>query len=95
MKKQNVDRVKLSGKNKKVLFIVLAIIIVAFAARILINTLSKEEKVEDSSIPVHVEKVENNSFERYIEVFATAKAEKESQIMPKNAAVVQSVNVIQ
>lgn len=94
MKKQNVDRVKLSGKNKKVLFIVLAIIIVAFAARILINTLSKEEKVEDSSIPVHVEKVENNSFERYIEVFATAKAEKESQIMPKNAAVVQSVNVI-
>ncbi len=41
-----------------------------------------------------MEKVENNSFEKYIEVFATAKAEKESQIIPKNAAVVESISVI-
>lgn len=94
MKKKNGDRIKLSSKSKKVLLIVLAIIVLAFAARILINTLGKDKEVEEKALPVQVEKVENNSFEKYIEVFATAKAEKESQIIPKNAAVVESISVI-
>lgn len=94
MKKKNGDRIKLSSKSKKVLLIVLAVIVLAFAARILINTLGKDKEVEEKALPVQVEKVENNSFEKYIEVFATAKAEKESQIIPKNAAVVESISVI-
>ncbi|MGL5255839.1 MAG: efflux RND transporter periplasmic adaptor subunit [Proteocatella sp.] len=94
MKKKNSDRIKLNKKSKRVLLIVLAIIVIAFVARILINTLGKEEVVEEKGIPVQVEKVENNSFEKYIEVFATARAEKESQIIPKNAAVVESIHVI-
>lgn len=94
MKKKNGDRIKLSSKSKKVLLIVLAIIVLAFAARILINTLGKDKEVEEKALPVQVEKVENNSFEKYIEVFATAKAEKESQIIPKNTAVVESISVI-
>lgn len=94
MKKKSGDRIKLSSKSKKVLLIVLAVIVLAFAARILINTLGKDKEVEEKALPVQVEKVENNSFEKYIEVFATAKAEKESQIIPKNAAVVESISVI-
>lgn len=94
MKKKSGDRIKLSSKSKKVLLIVLAVIVLAFAARILINTLGKDKEVEEKALPVQVEKVENNSFEKYIEVFATAKAEKESQIIPKNAAVVENISVI-
>ena len=55
---------------------------------------TEDKEIEEKALPVQVEKVENNSFEKYIEVFATAKAEKESQIIPKNAAVVESINVI-
>ncbi len=95
MKKQelNKDKIKLSKKNKKILFVLLAILVLGFVIRFGIDYFDKKEEVVDNSIPVSCMTVKESQFEKYIEIFGSAKAEKESIIVPKTPALVEKVNV--
>ncbi|MGB5822710.1 MAG: efflux RND transporter periplasmic adaptor subunit [Proteocatella sp.] len=95
MKKQNKnkDRIKLSKKNKRILFILLAILVFGFALRFGIDYLGKKQEVVDDSVPVSYMTLKESDFEKYIEIFGNAKAEKESIIIPKIPAIVEKVNV--
>lgn len=95
MEKQNKNktRLELSRKNKRILFILLVILVLSFALRFGMDYLGNKQEAVDDSIPVSYMTVEAADFEKYIEVFGNAKAEKESIIIPKISAVVESINV--
>ena len=92
-KNDHKDKMKMSAKNKKIMTVILAVIFVAFAVRIGINLLSSKEEEADNSIPVSVMTAEETGFEEYIEIFGTAKPERESVIVPKIPATVEKINV--
>lgn len=95
MKKTKVEenKVKMSTKNKKALTAIIALVILSFAVRLGINFLNTKDEETDNSIPVSVMTAKETEFEKYIEIYGTAKPEKESIIIPKIPAKVEKINV--
>lgn len=90
---KNKDGIKLSKKNKRTLFILLCIIVFGFVLRFGIDYFAKKQEPVDNSIPVSYMTIKETEFDKYIEIFGSAKAEKESVIIPKVPAVVEKISV--